>query len=66
VTLSSPASLSSSAVLDSTMPLTRLPSRICTVARGPVVGVLEQALSSSRSASVEMTFMHPPVRGLLA
>src|SRR5215831_10408107 len=57
VMLSSPAILSSSALLESTMPLTRLPSRICTVARGPVVGVLLQALRSTSSTSVAARFI---------
>ena len=57
VTLSSPAILTSSAVLESTIPLTRLPSRICTVARGPVVGVVVQAVRNDSRASDKATFI---------
>jgi hypothetical protein len=48
----------SSAVLESTMPLTALPSRICTVACGPVVGELVvQAVASKSRTSAEAAFI---------
>ena len=57
VMVSSLTTLTSSAVLDTTMPLTLLPSRSCTVARGPVVGVLLQAVRSRSRTIVEATFI---------
>src|SRR5258708_30922498 len=61
VTLSSLVILTSSALLDSTMPVTLLPSRICTVACGPVVGVLPlQAVSAKSRTRIEAAFIGSP------
>src|SRR5207253_1688136 len=63
VMLSSPAILISPPVFESTIPLMVVPSRSCTLACGPLVGVLLQALTANTRARAAAIFMRPPIKG---